>query len=348
MKKNNSYWLSDWKRETLGILMPMFIPVFIVFLFQDYFNTHTEVSAIWWLVLVLIIDVGHVYSTLFRFYWEKDTFQKHKTLLAIIPITAFIVGSSIHFVDSFLFWRILAYTALYHFIRQQYGFLRLYSRKQQQEKWSMLIDAVCIYSATLYPVIYWHIHLTGSLSWFVENDFIQIPWSQSEPFLFIFYTGTLVIFLVKEIYYSIKLSIVNIPKNAIVLGTYLSWYAGIVYFHGDLAFTLLNVVAHGIPYITLIWLYGERKSSATYSFKLNGAVLFSAIVIGLAYFEESLWDIFIWKDHPNIFPFLLSVDPLSNSVVLSIIVPLLTLPQITHYILDGFIWRFSKDKTAVT
>ena len=30
--------------------------------------------------------------------------------------------------------------------------------------------------------------------------------------------------------------------------------------------------------------------------------------------------------------------------LLSILVPLLALPQITHYILDGFIWKIRKDE----
>jgi hypothetical protein len=66
----------------------------------------------------------------------------------------------------------------------------------------------------------------------------------------------------------------------------------------------------------------------------------------LAYTEEFFWDVFVWKDHPSIFPFLLDANPISNNLLLSLLVPLLVLPQVTHYVLDGFIWRFSKDARA--
>ncbi|HTH55432.1 MAG TPA: hypothetical protein VL728_05260 [Cyclobacteriaceae bacterium] len=139
---------------------------------------------------------------------------------------------------------------------------------------------------------------------------------------------------------------VNVPKNGVMLGTYLSWYAGIVLFHGDLVFTLMNVVAHGIPYMGLVWLYGTKKDSSGFSFGWSGVAIFVSTLLLFAYFEESLWDILVWKDHPTIFPFFTLAHPLTNSWILSFVVPLLVLPQLTHYVLDGFIWRFSKDGNA--
>src|SRR6185369_1401419 len=100
--KNNSHWLVSPRKESVLILLPLFLPVLIVYLFREYFNQHTEVTVLWWVVLVLMIDVGHVYSTLFRFYWERPTFLKYKALLIIIPIVCFVVGFSLHVIDSFL------------------------------------------------------------------------------------------------------------------------------------------------------------------------------------------------------------------------------------------------------
>lgn len=344
--KSNSHWLASPQQESILILLPLFLPVLVAYLFSGYFNQHTEVTALWWLVLVLAIDVGHVYSTLFRFYWERSTFLKYKTLLVIIPSVCFVIGFSIHAFDSSLFWRILAYAALYHFIRQQYGFIRLYSRKQKKNNISTWIDVVSIYNATLYPILYWHLHLTDSLNWFTPHDFIAISLKNMDNVFLLIYLGILGAYIIKEIFSSINASDINIPKNGIMLGTYLSWYAGIVLFHGDLAFTLMNVVAHGIPYMGLIWLYGTKKDSSGFSFGWSGLAIFASTLLLLAYFEESLWDILVWKDHPTIFPFFTMNDPINNSLLLSVIVPLLVLPQLTHYVLDGFIWRFSKDSNA--
>lgn len=346
MIKGNSHWLTSPAKESTLILLPLFLPVLVVYLFSDYFNEHTEVTTLWWLLLVLTIDVGHVYSTLFRFYWERSTFLKYKSLLLTIPMVCFIIGVSLHLLDAFLFWRILAYAALFHFIRQQYGFLRLYSRKQTIHKFARWIDVISIYNATIYPVFYWHLHLTDSLSWFVPHDFISISIQNVDGLLLSIYLAILAIYSLKEAYFSIKNSDINVPKNGIVFGTYLSWYAGIILFHGDLAFTLMNVVAHGIPYMGLIWLYGAKKNSSGFSFGLKGVAIFVLILLILSYFEESLWDVLVWKDHASIFPFFTGTSPLTNPWILSIVVPILVLPQLTHYVLDGFIWRFSKDINA--
>jgi hypothetical protein len=346
MKTKIDHWLTNPGKETILIVLPLFIPVLIVFCFRGYFENQTELTSAWWLLLVLIIDVGHVYSTIFRFYWEGTTFQKYKNLLLIIPSAAFLIGFTLHYFDSFLFWRILAYIALYHFIRQQYGFVRLYSRKQSQTKGQAAIDAIAIYASTLYPVLYWHLHLTNSLSWFVPNDFIRLPNLNIDQWLLALYLISIALYTAKEMYVTVTTKDFNLPKNLIVLGTFLSWYTGIVFFHGDLAFTFLNVVAHGIPYMGLVWLYGEKKSTNNFSFGLYGAIIFVAVVVSLSYLEESLWDVMVWKDHLDLFPFLTDADPIHNHWILSAVVALLVLPQITHYVVDGFIWRFSKDSNA--
>ena len=129
-----------------------------------------------------------------------------------------------------------------------------------------------------------------------------------------------------------------------MIGTYASWYVGIVLFQGDLIFTLLNVVAHGVPYMGLIWIYGEKKAATGFSFSWKGVGIFAGVLLLLAYLEESIWDTFIWRDHPDVFPWSAFFESLSNSPWLSVLVPFLVLPQVTHYVLDGFIWRFSKDR----
>jgi hypothetical protein len=109
-----------------------------------------------------------------------------------------------------------------------------------------------------------------------------------------------------------------------------------------MAFTLLNVVSHGIPYMALIWLYGRRQPSTPFLRKVfspYGILLFLGIIFLLAYLEEGLWDMTVWKEHVSLF----SVFHLFGSRLqgngLIVVVPLLALPQVTHYIIDGFIWR---------
>ena len=53
-----------------------------------------------------------------------------------------------------------------------------------------------------------------------------------------------------------------------------------------------------------------------------------------AFVEELIWDRAIWHDRAWLFGESWDVGALKL-----LILPLLALPQLTHYILDGFIWR---------
>jgi len=55
----------------------------------------------------------------------------------------------------------------------------------------------------------------------------------------------------------------------------------------------------------------------------------------VAFIEELLWDRAVWHDRSWLFG-----EPWNaGSAMKLVIVPLLALPQLTHYLLDGFIWQ---------
>lgn len=339
-------WLESKRMDLLFILLPALLPLLLILVFQDYFSRHLEVTSFWWILLVLNIDVAHVYSTLFRFYWDKEAYTKYKSLLWIIPSVSLVIGIVLHVLGPMVFWRVIAYLAVFHFIRQQYGFMRLYSRHEIYSKPKMRIDSFAIYNATMYPILFWHFNLTDDLHWFVKGDFVALN-NVSSIFLDYLYWSIIAVYVAKEIIATVRDHYFNVPKNLLIAGTYLSWYFGIVTFKGDLVFTMLNVVAHGIPYMALVYFFSQKKSNVARRVSWKGISIFFFTVVLLAYLEEGLWDGFVWRDHENIFPFFSSLPSVNNPWILSFLVPLLALPQITHYVLDGFIWKLQGSKSRV-
>lgn len=199
--------------------------------------------------------------------------------------------------------------------------------------------------ATLYPLLYWHTHLPRHFSWFIDGDFAEFIPPELDLFGLGIYIATIVAYLAKETFLYIQSGSFSFPKQMVILGTALSWYVGIVKYNGDMTFTLTNVVSHGIPYMALIWIYGRKqvrlKPETQFQFGLNGSLFFSPAflpvflggLILLASLEESLWSELVWN-----------LD-IVDSMTLTWLVPLLALPQITHYVLDGFIWKL-RDPTA--
>ena len=73
------------------------------------------------------------------------------------------------------------------------------------------------------------------------------------------------------------------------------------------------------------------------------AALFLAPLVLLALLEEWGWDRLVWHENGALFPgAALDAGPL----LLSLLVPLLALPQATHYLLDAWIWKVKPENRA--
>lgn len=345
-------WIGRPFIDVVFILLPPFISLLIIALFPWLFAENKDMPDAGWVILILLIDVAHVYSTLYRTYFDPHALAQQRFLLWTIPFAGFVAGVLIYSIDGMLFWRLLAYVAVFHFVRQQYGFMRVYSRKEPKKTIAARLDTIAVYYATLYPILYWHFKGPRNFNWFIEGDFVflQAAWLLSVAT--VLYIMVVAAWLIKEIYCFIKNRYINIPKISIITGTLLSWYFGIVYFNGDMAFTLLNVVSHGIPYMALVWIYGEKnyrkkeKGNAFLKivFSRYGLAVFLGLIFLFAFVEEGLWDIALWKEHKTIFGTSRFASFELSDQLLSFIVPLLALPQVTHYILDGFIWKVRENE----
>ncbi|WP_316783926.1 hypothetical protein [Pedobacter frigiditerrae] len=341
-------WLNSIWSDIIFILSPPFVSLLLVFAFPSHFQQSIGMPIVYWVILVVFIDVAHVYSTLYRTYFNHGNFKRNSTLLLIIPLSCYLFGVIVYQYDALWFWRILAYLAVFHFIRQQYGFMSLYSRQERSSKWIKYIDILTIYTATIYPLLYWHLSANRNFNWFIAGDFMLFKNNWLMKWSSILYMLILLLYIIKEIYIIIKKKRFNIPKNLLIIGTSLSWYFGIIYFNGDIAFTTLNVISHGIPYMALIWFFEKKKIDQVklnqnklmkLSFGKFGILYFLLILIAFAYFEEGLWDGLIWKEHQQIFKLFSFLPQLTDQIIISLLIPLLALPQATHYVLDGFIWK---------
>ncbi|MEW6210528.1 MAG: hypothetical protein AB1631_19340 [Acidobacteriota bacterium] len=292
-----------------------------------------------WIPAVLLIDVAHVYSTGFRVYFDVAELRRRPWLYSMVPVLGFIIGVALYSEGELVFWRALAYVAVFHFVRQQYGWVALYrARAGEQSRLGWWIDATAIYAATLYPLIYWHAHLPRQFWWFLKKDFAAIPAivdTVAEPI----YWLALALYAGNSLYRAIRLKAINPGKDIVVATTAACWYTGIVAFNSDYAFTVTNVIIHGVPYLALIYWYGRQQLArmggrGPYRLFARGPALFLFLLWGLAYVEEMFWDRGVWQDRDWLFGQSWEVGTMKF-----ILVPLLAVPQITHYVLDGFVWR---------
>jgi hypothetical protein len=285
-----------------------------------------------WVVAVLLVDVAHVWSTGFRVYFDAEEVRRRPHLYIGTPLLAWLIGAILYLRGPGFFWRVLAYLAVWHFVRQQYGWVALYRAKNGDPGgWHRALDTGAIYLATIYPLAYWHSHLPRNFWWFLHEDFATGP-AQLASFLAPLYWVVLFAYTLRAVACWCGWGGWGRPspgKDMVVFTTWFCWYVGIVALNSDFAFTVTNVLIHGIPYMALVYHRARpgRKPMPPWWF-------FLLTLWAIAYCEELLWDRAVWHERRWLFGV-----PWDVESWLWALVPLLATPQITHYVLDGFIWK---------
>ena len=279
-----------------------------------------------WLLLVVGVDVAHTWASLYRTALDP---QAEPGLLGKAASIALIGALLLWMLAPSAFWPGMAAVAIFHFIRQQGGVLALYQAHDAQlsplEKAveRRLIEALC-----LLPLVYWASHLPRAFAWFSPADFGPgLPAWVLPPAALL--TGGLFLWHVALRLRSRRLAW---GRDLWVLGTGASWSAGILLTNSDGAFTIANVLPHGISYFALVYRVGARQWSEgagpAWAPLYRRWLLWLLLPLGAAFAEEALWEVFV-NQELDLSPF----DPVSA------LTPLLAVPQLTHYLLDGWIWK---------
>jgi hypothetical protein len=296
-----------------------------------------------WIATVVFVDVAHVWATAYRVYLDPDEMRRRSALYLGVPLAAYAAGVVLYSVGSAsLFWRVLAYVAVLHFVRQQYGWVALYRRRLGvRSTLDRVLDDAAIYSATLYPLVYWHARLPREFEWFIAGDFIPGLPMHAADLLLPVHLAITALYVARQLQLWASRRPVSPGKNLIVATTWLSWYVGIVVFNSDYAFTVTNVLVHGIPYLAFVWVWGrsrfaETRVAVSRAFRKQAWPLYLAPLLLVAWLEEWGWDRLVWHEHGGLFP---GPTLLPGPEALALVVPLLALPQATHYLLDAWVWR---------
>lgn len=386
--RRDGLWLFSRRLDLIAFLGPVVASLVLVAIGVPLGLVATEATAgagatdtpEWaWLVCVLAVDVAHVWGNLVLVYADPVERRRRAGLYVGLPLAALVLSVALASEGEIYFWRVLAALAVWHFVRQQIGWVRLYRAKAGEDRrsgagglrWGRIIDEGAIYAATLAPIVWWHGHLPRPFAWLVPGDFVAgVPAWLGEVAL-----GIEVVWLIAYVtragmgigrnwQFSRKRQIarawggsggelgaaaespreespgapVSWGKHVIVLSTALLWWLGIVAFASDYVFAVTNVLAHGVPYIVLIAMTARRRVGAGASVPRvfrRGALVIVALLVTLAFLEEGAWDRLVWHERGWLFP----LGEVDLEAWRWVVVPLLAWPQMTHYLLDGFIWK---------
>jgi hypothetical protein len=281
-----------------------------------------EGGAFAYVVLVVLVDVAHTWASLYRTALEPGQDP------LLLPLAAGIAGLgalSLWTLAPQLFWPGMAAVAIFHFVRQQGGICALYQRGLPLQPLERALERAAVEGACLLALLWWLCHLPRPYAWFTPQDFPSGLPAWAFPLGLALWGGLLLAHLVLRLRSRLPWG----GRDLCLLTTAFCWLGGIGFSRGDLSFTLSNVLLHGVAYFGLV----HRASRAAQGSAQPTPIwlrwpLFLALPASLALAEELAWDLFVWQERlPPLLPELPGLTPL------------LAVPQLTHYILDGWIWR---------
>ncbi|NJK89476.1 MAG: hypothetical protein HC923_08785 [Myxococcales bacterium] len=292
-----------------------------------------------WVIAVLLVDVAHVHATWFVTYLDREARRRHRIWLLGVPPMAFVAGAAVASASIPLFWTLLAYVAVFHFMRQQVGWVALYQRAETDlGRFERFFERFLVYSATGVPVLWWHAHLPRAYHWFLPGDFVEgIVAASVANFALAIYLALLALWLARTTGKLIAGRPMSLGKVVVISTTAATWGVGIIATNSDWAFTLTNVLVHGVPYTAYVY----ARSRRVFGLRV-GLPLYAGALVALAYGEEWLWDRAIWRENTVLFP---GPEWLGDDMT-PWLLGLLVVPQLSHYVIDGVIWRRRRPRTC--
>ncbi len=300
------------------------------------------------LILIVAFDVSHVWATAYLTYFDRDVVRR-RPLLLWLPIPVFgLIAFRLHLHSPDLYWTLLAYVAIYHFIAQQWGFVALYkARAKERSRFDYYLDKWTLWVGALGPVLLWHASPGRQFDWFHAGEsFIATinPTLKPDVQLAMWVVGGT--YVARQIQVALTTGRVNIGKNLWIASAWVSWSVGISWASHPLVSAAFLNLFHGIPFLALVWHRCNRrwegkaqrgKSRLAWLSQRKNWALFYAAVVAIALVEETLWDGVVWRVY---IPKLLDLPDLNlQAWALSFWVAVLSIPQIIHYFLDAWIWK---------
>lgn len=226
-----------------------------------FLNIGLGVSSI---VLFWIWSVGfdgtHVFGTVSRTYLDKNERQQRGRLLFGSLIFFFSFGPALVLIGrTDLFILILATWAYYHVVRQHYGFMILYKKKNDDlEKNDNIIDRLLLGSMLVYPPFQrFFIYKPEELGIPSKYALSQVaPWL--DPALKTYLTVILILFISRQIMRAYSGKKLNLPKYLLFLSVIpLHWLT--YHYMGPLASVPTVTIFHNIQYHGIVWFYNRNR-----------------------------------------------------------------------------------------
>ena len=209
----------------------------------------------------ILIDAPHVFGTLSRTYFDRSEWRTRKRLL-LASLLFFIVGPILVLLGlGFVFFFVAALWAYYHLVKQHYGFMVLYKKKNNDlAPVDNALDRLLLMFAFNYPFVA-----------FIAND--PSAMARVPPFLrsgvntvaMLLLAGTIVIgaaWLIRQVQRAWLQQPLNLPKYLLLAAAIpMHWIVLLTPMpNKPIALVAILTIYHNLQYHRLIWFHNQKYS----------------------------------------------------------------------------------------
>ena len=212
----------------------------------------------------ILIDAPHVFGTFSRTYFDKSEWKTRKRLL-LGSLLFFLVGPAMVLLGAgFTFFFVAALWAYYHLVKQHYGFMVLYKKKNNDlAPIDNALDRLLLMFAFNYPFVA-----------FIANDpnaMARVPpvlHGGVNAVAVILLFGTIVLgigWLIRQVQRAITREPLNLPKYLLLAAAIpMHWVALLTPMPAKpIALVAILTIYHNLQYHRLIWFHNQKYSAAS-------------------------------------------------------------------------------------
>lgn len=378
-------WIVDQKADLLWFIGGSLTAYAMLFL---HAGLHVNMVMVWFL-WVMFLDSPHFFGTYLRTYFDREEFQARKKLLigslgwllvgpAAVGLSYLLYRFDIENYNRpfFLFLLFFNLWAYWHVVRQHFGILSLYKKKNNDfDAKDNFYDKTLLYGGLLAPFVAFAVRhpearkalgltqnmpeLPTSLSAGLSAETLkQLHWEHYVVALSVTAFSAFVLMFAYRQYYRWRQGLpVNMPKLLFMVAL-IPLYAFICYSSSVLtaplmAFSIFVTIYHDVQYHAIVWFYAKNRyhkpgvDSSKYGLAAKMSKNFGTYMLsGIA--MAAIFRLFGcgFEVHPGCGPIVLTshYSLFGDFTITHLLYGFLIGLPLQHYFIDQYIWRPSKDK----
>jgi hypothetical protein len=325
-------WIIGARDDLIWFIGSVVSSYLLLFLYVGGIVSLVPMVALW----AILIDAPHVFGTFSRTYFDRTERQNRARLLwgsllffAIGPVMV-LAGFGLVFLFVAALW------AYYHLVKQHYGFMVLYKKKNGDlARVDNVLDRALLLFAFNYPFVE-----------FIARDpeaMARVPAllrGGVNGFAKLLLVGTIIIFVVwvaRQVQRAFTGEPLNVPKYLLLAASIpMHWIVLLTPMpHKPIAIVAILTIYHNFQYHRLIWFHNQKYKSRE---KYGAAELISRRVLYYVAFGV-LFGI-IYQGPRQL------LNNVSSSFATQLGISFLWGYAFIHYYLDSKIWRVRRDPTV--